>query len=626
MTLNNIVKETCDSCSRFINIGQAITECDKCMLVIHTKCFAKSGFESRDDSFYCQICLHNIGEQRYNPFKTMLNEDDESDLFYNNDMNQYTGELSEASSILDACTHLCAKQVSKLLEEKSNNCNIYFHNIDGNKTNFDTLATEITKYKNKFSAIGIAETNIDKDHAILYPLENYNSFYNEKNKEKAKGTGVCLYIHNTFTVTINAESTLTTPHLEALFTCATKGKTTMNIGVIYHPPNSDFTQFITELESVINKLPKRPTHIMGDFNTDMLKSTSNAERLEEVLISAGLFPLISIATHNRQSDKHVPSCIDNIYTNRVEKVHNTGIIEDYGTSHSPIYALLDYDFTQTGNTKTKTTQYYSYSKENQESLLNFLYENHYNLISNDADSNNPNFNDFCKTVQEGIDITCKLDVPKTTTRNAINNPWITDGLLESIQNKERLYQTWRKSCSKKNPRGDRNLYFKFSAYRKCFNHIINQAKSMHYEKKFTEALHNPKRTWDVLNEIRGKRKRAIKPKFIIDNKKITDRRIIATEFNKYYVSLATKLNDSVKIEPLPPFSFKDFLPQRTSSSMFLFETTEDEVADIIKQFQNGKASDIPVSVIKKISPAISPILAYHYNHLMKIGEFPDILK
>ena len=126
--------------------------------------------------------------------------------------------------------------------------------------------------------------------------------------------------------------------------------------------------------------------------------------------------------------------------------------------------------------------------------------------------------------------------------------------------------------------------------------------------------------------LRGKRKRSIKPKFIIDNKLITDRRIIAAEFNKYYVSIATKLNDSVKIEPLPSYSFTDFMPESTASSMYLFETSEEEVADIIKQFENGKASDIPVSVIKKVSPAICPILAYHYNHLMKIGEFPDILK
>ena len=345
-----------------------------------------------------------------------------------------------------------------------------------------------------------------------------------------------------------------------------------------------------------------------------------------MLISAGLFPLISIATHNRLSDKFTPTCIDNIFTNTVEKVQNTGVVEDYGTCHAPVYALLDYDFEQSGNSRTKTTQYYSYSKANQDNLLNFLYENHYNLISNNIDSNEPNFNDFCTTFDKGLDLTCKLEVPKTTTRNAINNPWITDGLLAAIEKKERLYKEWKKSCSRKNTGGNQILYSKFSNYRKCLQNIIGQAKLNHYGYKFAAAASNPKKTWQVLNEIRGKRKRSIKPKFIIDNKLITDRRIIAAEFNKYYVSIATKLNNSVKIEPLPSYNFKDFMPERTENSMYLFETSEEEVADIIKQFENGKASDIPVSVIKKVSPAISPILAYHYNHLMKIGEFPDILK
>ena len=75
--INNTVKETCDSCSKFINIGQAITECEKCMLVVHTKCFAKSSFKLLNDSYYCQICLRTTGEEQYNPFKTMLNEDDD---------------------------------------------------------------------------------------------------------------------------------------------------------------------------------------------------------------------------------------------------------------------------------------------------------------------------------------------------------------------------------------------------------------------------------------------------------------------------------------------------------------------------------------------------------------------
>ena len=51
-----------------------------------------------------------------------------------------------------------------------------------------------------------------------------------------------------------------------------------------------------------------------------------------------------------------------------------------------------------------------------------------------------------------------------------------------------------------------------------------------------------KKTQEIINSLRGKGKRQIKPKFIIDNEKIINRRVIANEFNKYFVSLATNLN------------------------------------------------------------------------------------
>ena len=40
------------------------------------------------------------------------------------------------------------------------------------------------------------------------------------------------------------------------------------------------------------------------------------------------------------------------------------------------------------------------------------------------------------------------------------------------------------------------------------------------------------------------------PEFVIDNKRIYDRRTIANAFNKYFASITSKLNDEVKIKPL----------------------------------------------------------------------------
>ena len=61
-------------------------------------------------------------------------------------------------------------------------------------------------------------------------------------------------------------------------------------------------------------------------------------------------------------------------------------------------------------------------------------------------------------------------------------------------------------------------------------------------------------------------------------------------------------------------------------SIFLTECTDEEVYTIIKDLQNGKSSDIPIGIIKKTSKILSPVLCCHFNYLMEIGKFPDILK
>ena len=72
-----------------------------------------------------------------------------------------------------------------------------------------------------------------------------------------------------------------------------------------------------------------------------------------------------------------------------------------------------------------------------------------------------------------------------------------------------------------------------------------------------------KKTWEIINSLRGKGKRQIKPKFINDNEKIINQRVIANEFNNYFVSLSTNLNKAynelgeLSIDNLP--SFTDYL-------------------------------------------------------------------
>ena len=160
----------------------------------------------------------------------------------------------------------------------------------------------------------------------------------------------------------------------------------------------------------------------GDFNLDLLKSSDpDVDCFEEIFLSNGLYPVISLATHKRSNLSG--TCIDNTFTTDIESVIHSGTIEDIGSSHSPIYSLSHLNVNLKTHADAKQTQYYSFSKQNIDRLINNLKANETPLFGHST--NNPDFSCFVNTFNGEIDKACKLEKPKTTKRNAINNPWIT---------------------------------------------------------------------------------------------------------------------------------------------------------------------------------------------------------
>ena len=362
--MSQLKSEKCNSCVKNIRIGQSITECAKCLNIIHTRCFSKSKFRKINEKLYCQVCQTSI-VVRYNPFKKLGEEfDTDSEHFFDQDPISFTGELQEASKVLENCGNFISKEVTNFLNDHNNNFNTYFYNIDGNKTNFNTFAAELKKVQGDLAIIGIAETNVNSDQKELFPLNEHNSFYSDKLDGKKSGTGLGLYIHEKFNTTKNTLASVTLPHLESLFLNVTKDKITVNVGVVYRPPSGSHQDFLNDLKNIIRTLPKTITYLMGDFNLDLHKgeTSSHVELFEEFFISEGLFPVISIATHQNPSTKN-KSCIDNIFTNDIEAINQSGIIESFGTAHLPIFSTSRLNYDSKPNKREKIAQYYCFSKK-----------------------------------------------------------------------------------------------------------------------------------------------------------------------------------------------------------------------------------------------------------------------
>ena len=72
--------------------------------------------------------------------------------------------------------------------------------------------------------------------------------------------------------------------------------------------------------------------------------------------------------------------------------------------------------------------------------------------------------------------------------------------------------------------------------------------------------------------------------------------------------------------------FRCFLNNRINSSIFMSPATVTEVYEIIQNFNNDKASDISIFVLKKCSNVICAKLTTFINSFMDEGYFPEVLK
>ena len=248
-----------------------------------------------------------------------------------------------------------------LHNHKGQNPTAIFNNIDGNASNFESFVAEIAQYRHSFSFIGIAETNVDVVMKDLYKMPGYHSEYNIKMAGKSKGSGVGLYIKDSFTYTRIEKHCKCTTNLESLFVSVTNTDTPQTVGVLYRPPGGLERDAIRELEEILSELPDKNVTLLGDFNFNILDKSYISSRFEDTLYSNNMIPVISVATHEKPGCD--PTLIDNILTNSTDNLIAAGVLEGRVSHHFPIFCILDCSMPKNDQPQ-KTQAKYDYCQTN----------------------------------------------------------------------------------------------------------------------------------------------------------------------------------------------------------------------------------------------------------------------
>ena len=326
---------------------------------------------------------------------------------------------------------------------------------------FHELHTLITECKTSFDIIGITESRLKKNipPQANITLQGYNMEH--CTTESTKG-GALLYISSKHNYKVRNDLKLYKPKLlESVFIEILKPrKKNTIIGCVYRHPCMSVSEFNdTYLNSLLNKLSleNKSLIIMGDFNINLLNSDSDNDISDflDQMLSNSLTPGITIPTRITPKSK---TLIDNIFHNYVINDIISGNLTISISDHLAQFLIIPYQDT---NIKPKSTHVFkrNYSKFNQEDflldLLSIDWEKHLQLNNKNV---NYSFDEFLKIITTILDRYAPYKKVPLKLQTPSHKPWITRGILKSINVKNNLH---KKALKTKNVNKKSHLFNTF---------------------------------------------------------------------------------------------------------------------------------------------------------------------
>ena len=197
--------------------------------------------------------------------------------------------------------------------------------------------------------------------------------------------------------------------------------------------------------------------------------------------------------------------------------------------------------------------------------------------------------------------------------------WMTNGILNSIKYKNKLYKKSVGTPSTSNIN-------KYKKYRNKLTSTIRAAKIKYYKEMFSNAPSNIRQTWKIINSVIHKnRTREPASQIKYNDLSLNDNTEIANAFNDYFTQIGPSLDRKI---PCSSTHIDGYLNEPNVSSLFLNPTTVDEIEKIVSSLKNSSAGldDLSPEVIKCVNINISHPLCHVFNLSLSKGVFPSKLK
>jgi hypothetical protein len=459
-----------------------------------------------------------------------------------------------------------------------------------------------------------------------FPLPGFQQIiYNTR--PDGQGGGVGIFVKNGLSFKISKAKSIFIPKLyESIFIDVTLGSgKKLCIGNIYRPNSKyssltateQFTQFNDILLNTLSSIDiTEESHIVGDFNIDVLKYGTSGEVTTYVdsLFTSGFLQTITLPTRCTQ---HSATLIDHYITNSTQSSFTNYILTRHISDHFPILSL-----TNSTHFKLKKTTH-TFTDFSELNINNFK-----NSLSNltwaetlEHECPNNSFNKFHDLFSTLYNLHFSPKTVKFNKNFHKDEKWMTQGLLISRIHKNKLSAAYSKSRTHQN-------HLAYTTYRNIYNTTIRACKKLHYSKALSSNTNNLRKTWSILNEALNKSKNhsAIHSLFV-NNTLITDPLTIANTFNTFFTTIAE--NTASLIHPVSDPDPDLVPPTNSSFDLHSSPVTDDEILSCINKLENKRTPDmsgISTCILKKVIPEILSPLKHIFNQSLATGIVPDNFK
>ena len=603
-------------------------ECVKCTnpnsIPFCTECITLFPFNhiKHDDDFkmnlYSYFHLNNdalterLKHMKINPleFNDIDVFSDDNLLFCNNNDDDFPK--------LNKCKYIFGDEFQNNLQQ-GNSLSLLHINARSLSKNFDDFHSLLTSMNHNFTAIGVSETWFKSTSNIdMFNIDGYNLI--QVNRANKKGGGVGIYVNNKYDYVIRSDLSNNTPEYESLYVELTsKNKKSVVLGCIYRAPNTDLDKFFEKLNNTLEIITKsdKELYLMGDFNINLLNTNSHDKSNEfvDLMFSHNLYPLITKPTRISST---TATLIDNIFCNSIDRTINSGVIIADISDHFPIFCSK-----KCTNYLCKKDVSFCNRLINAENINKFkkkLLEVDWNQIY-DIDYVNHCYDKFLSIFSSLYNECFPLKKNKIKSNVKLKKPWMTNGLLKSINKKHRLYRNFliNPNQTKKN---------KFTKYKNKLTNLLRVAKADYYSSAFAKLKGDTKGIWKEINNVLGNKKYSKLPStFYNKNLKLHSMKDIVEEFNNYFLSVGKNLSDKI---PDVNRSHDSYLPKsRVNESLFLKPTSPNEIVEIALNIKISKSTghdDISSRVVKNSIHCFVEPLCYIFNRSIYSGIVPEELK